>query len=101
MKENALRALKASIRHWERVLLGKDVLIGPSTCALCKEFYSADCAGCPVKEKTGHQYCSGTPYYKASAAFCQFEPMSFKALVPVYRELMFLRSLLPKKGGSK
>lgn len=56
------------------------------SCALCKLFYSSNCEGCPVFEKTGEAGCKGTPYSEASG----INPAS------VLAKVNFLKSLLPK-----
>lgn len=61
------RALFKSIQHWKRIAKGKAYSNGTETCALCQEFlcsefYGDDCRKCPVAEKTGEEYCDGTPF---------------------------------------
>ena len=113
MKPATLKALNASIAHWER--LAKN---GPSekehadsiSCALCRRFnpfhakhpcQKALGERCPVFKRTGEPNCGETPFDTAA------ELTDFKGLlVPgvtlaewraaARRELAFLRSLLPK-----
>lgn len=67
---SALKALDASIAHWNR-LATNTATIGerPSAhhCALCQKFNKSDgaCKGCPVVHKTGQPYCRSTPYTDA------------------------------------
>jgi hypothetical protein len=65
------RSLEKSIAHWrenEQVTLPREVHLGPTECALCTTFYSNYCSGCPVKERTGHTGCHGSPYNEADKA---------------------------------
>lgn len=100
MKKQTLAALKSSIRHWERLLIGADTYMGPGYCRLCKIFNERHwCAGCPVYEKTGKRWCEGTPYLKASEAHRQGQAATRKELPLIFDELRFLRSLLPERGA--
>ncbi|MEN6550005.1 MAG: hypothetical protein ABFE07_28510 [Armatimonadia bacterium] len=49
---HTMRALNASIKHWERVLSGKDTRATADECALCQKFYDDEaedgCAACPL-----------------------------------------------------
>ena len=97
MTEKARKALEKSIRHWERLLLNRDTVMGPDSCALCKE-YNHDpkpCHGCPVMAKTGEQYCVGTPYKNAAAGFNTDVGVTSQTKAgQIWAELRFLRSLL-------
>jgi len=100
MTETAETALRASIKHWERLLLGHDTLMGPGACPLCQEFKTVDeeCDGCPVYEHTGKPYCMGTPYDNAADHHKQGRSVrTARGLVAIWKELQFLRSLLPDK----
>lgn len=83
MNDETLKALKASIRKWERIVKGGM----EGDCPLCKMFRDRDieddCDGCPVMEKTNRPFCRGTPYWDDDS------PAQAKA------ELDFLKSLLP------
>ncbi len=64
-------ALEASIKHWRENVKAEtpdDVLTGCENCALCAEFYSLDCKGCPVYLRTGGIVCRGSPYDAAYVA---------------------------------
>ena len=113
MKPATLKALKASIAHWERLDNNgpsKEEPIGCDSCALCKRFANVSplrCttkAGerCPVFAKTGSPGCKDSPYGNALYLTLPFG----NTLTPgvtfdewraaARRELAFLRSLLPK-----
>ncbi len=93
-------ALKLSIHKWDTI---RDYLkIGyrvhgstdSSTCALCMMFNNGNadavtnCAGCPVKAKTGYSYCRDSPFME----FCK-DPTWENAEA----ELHFLESLRKPK----
>lgn len=68
--------LGASIEHWTRMRDdrgGCGEKPGSAECALCGEYFSGACVGCPIAEKTGQKYCKGTPYYEAHAAWTRLE----------------------------
>lgn len=105
MTPQALKALKESIAHWERLTAGAlGETHGADHCPLCKAFNKAwfttgepmsnDCKGCPVKERTGKSYCRNTPWDAIDDDLCLEEgTVEFRALAVV--ELDFLKSLLP------
>lgn len=98
-----LTALKQSIAHWQRLVIGNSVDI-PSReqCALCGKFWKHGwglgvlCDGCPVKEKTGLDGCEGTPYKQAEDCFNLQNPKDKQFIKYAHKELAFLKSLLPK-----
>lgn len=102
MNEKTLKALKASIRHWERMAKGRPIRgEEPSGeyCALCKLFpasaYDHGCGPCPVMQRTGKCGCKGTPFFEAQYAFlCGQYSQKFQSAAG--KELDFLKSLLPK-----
>lgn len=112
MNAKTLKALKGSVRKWDRLARGEGLDRADANCPLCKLFYGdplqsspGDCVGCPVMKETGEQYCAGTPYsdwshwvktavyggYRGNKA----KNSSEKRLALAERD--FLRSLLPKK----
>lgn len=118
MTEQALTALRASIEHWDRMASGKRNRgedVGPGDCALCKAFnsrYNSDlgvdtagpCAGCPVRDRTGKDFCADTPYPAieeftegdgAAQYSSPYDSEEFKDLALL--ELEFLRSLVPQE----
>jgi hypothetical protein len=103
MNAETLKALKGSIKKWEKIVAGTGMDEGTANCPLCQLFFyprglfGKPCAGCPVSEKTGWSYCTGTPYHEYVGAVENLgtERGAAKA------ELKFLRSLLPKKAKAK
>ncbi len=112
MNAKTLKATKGSVRKWERLARGEGLDRANANCPLCKLFYGdpispspGDCAGCPVMEKTGKQYCVDTPYASwidrvSTSRYGRFygkkaETDREKRLARKERD--FLRSLLPKK----
>lgn len=69
-------ALEASILLWQENVKAErscDVLIGEKDCALCAEFYSLECEGCPVYLRTGEGFCVGSPYGAAYTAWISWK----------------------------
>ena len=101
-------ALERSIKHWELITLdpGNFTDIGPHQCALCHLFNThafpelrdgrdsfMTCVGCPVYEKTGRVFCSGSPYDDYAKEFDD-APAADRALKYYARaEVEFLKSL--------
>lgn len=72
MDKKTRDVLEYSIEHWEENVASKrpsQVSLGPQNCALCRQFLSKDCVGCPVKESTGSVLCDGSPYDDACVAY--------------------------------
>lgn len=95
MNAKTLKALKGSIRKWQRIVNGTGEDHGPDNCPLCKQFWHYDdytdiisCGGCPVATHTGQYGCKDTPYD-------DFQEKATKSNAT--KELNFLKSLLPKK----
>ena len=83
-------ALALSVAKWKFMVTQKEPLPddgGADTCALCHAYQDdcSTCTVCPVKQKTGHGLCWGSPYIDA------FDLLGAKA------ELAFLQSLKVKK----
>lgn len=67
------------VAHWIDMRDNPDSedIPGPGDCAFCREYLFTKnyltglqyCDGCPIKEKTGLNFCKGTPYGKASKSF--------------------------------
>lgn len=76
MKKSTLKALKGSIKKWEKIVAEKGLDEGIGNCPLCAKFHSMMpdsinrsrddncCVGCPVMEKTGQECCEDSPYSK-------------------------------------
>lgn len=60
--KETIEALIGSIKKWEDIILGKGADEGSANCPLCKKFILSSCDGCPVKEKTGRNGCSASPW---------------------------------------
>jgi len=60
--------LTLSALKWQRIAFRESSDDAIDDCALCHEYYVGgtqkylSCAGCPIKEKTGKQFCIGSPY---------------------------------------
>jgi hypothetical protein len=109
MPTKTLKALKASIRHWER--MRKDPSSEKPTadnCSLCMLFNSYKtegelrCVGCPVSEFANAELCLNTPFQSAHDAYAYARELrDSKAPLAAWRkaaaaEIKFLKSLLPK-----
>ena len=104
MNAKTLKALKASIAHWKRFENGKQRQIegtGSSSCALChiynKFLYDEGCGECPVKLKTGRNYCQKSPWQNAERARRKYGYGSPEFKAAAKKERLFLESLLPKR----
>jgi hypothetical protein len=70
MDEETKKALEGSIAKWERIVAGTGYNMGAANCPLCQIFnHHCDDDGshycddrCPVKIKTGRNFCEGSPY---------------------------------------
>lgn len=116
MNYKTLRALKGSIRKWQAIVDGHGIDQGGDNCPLCHLFLeNADkdyCEGCPVFEKTGKEFCYGTPYHDewlelpirltiGSINERRTPEDAEKARAAATAELEFLKSLLPEKKNEK
>ena len=103
MSKRALKALKASIKHWEN--LPKSTCNDfPSArhCALCRLYNNEQepkncCMGCPIYKVTGEAGCECTPYTVAAKVFWDRGRMSpaFKK----HSKLQLLETLVPAGHG--
>jgi len=92
------------LEHWKDILRRAEadmpLPIGPRACSWCLLFNSMqrrsdDCKGCPIYERTGRQYCEGTPYETVDEVYDQrvFKEATKDELCAVVREqLDFLYS---------
>jgi hypothetical protein len=111
--ERTITALKGSIEKWQAIVNGTGHDDGVVNCPLCQAF-KYKCVGCPVFNKTGSRYCSGTPYNDWSDYDPSEEELleltpeqrEAKSLDKVFNaeskrlaqaELDFLKSLLPQE----
>lgn len=102
MNHTTETALRASIAHWEDVVMDPvNTDVGASYCALCREFHEwfnrdieKTCSGCPVYEFTGDDLCGSTPYGDYDdAVYAKEDETELRRLATL--ELEFLKSLLP------
>jgi hypothetical protein len=102
MNAKTLKALKGSIRKWEKIVAGMGGDRGPANCALCEMFlHEHACRGCPVYSRTGQEGCRGTPYDDWKGRRHPHGQNEVFATTPHYKsaaraEVRFLKSLLPK-----
>lgn len=113
MTPEVRKALEGSIRKWQRIVGGTGSDLGPNNCDLCKMFYTGGaqtCVGCPVREKTGHWGCIGTPYelwehHHEIRHHTQFYKKAHckQCMSLAKKELAFLKSLrdTPAKPGRR
>lgn len=113
MDKDTLKALKGSVRKWERIVDGRGADNGTYNCPLCKMFLLGEmrCAGCPVKEASGQSYCRGTPYenwddvveeeldFPRRISDLPSVRLRRDALRYAKDEVRFLKGLLPQEGG--
>jgi len=105
MNKKTLKALKESIKKWEKIVSGEGEDRGGENCALCEMFAEDECIDCPVYIKTGEHSCGGTPYiewrnhqsYHLYTTEEGFVVRCSKCKELAQRELEFLKSLLPEK----
>jgi hypothetical protein len=60
--EDVLIGFEGSITKWTDIILGKDTDRGQENCTLCQVFSEYECSDCPIGEKTGQNYCGGSPH---------------------------------------
>lgn len=117
MNKRTLKALHGSVRKWIAIAEWKGEDKGGSNCPLCEEFYhkydDKNCAGCPVRGRTGKPGCRDTPYAGYIAAQRDMKaslpddfnrvsypehdmPFNPKTQRAAEKEALFLISLLPE-----
>ena len=118
MDKKAVKALRGSIKKWERIVLGTGEDLGHDNCPLCKEYCrESGCDGCPVAEDTGERFCDGSPYEDWIWAFheelekltddwrgCETDkylPIGPRSLAAAIAEYEYLRGLLDKELAKK
>ena len=115
MNSETLKALKNSIKKWTAIVQSTEAEErGVFNCPLCRLFHSHQCAGCPVKEKTGMHGCQCSPYNAwdnhheilhnkdVGESTSRYEDCP-ECLSLAKKEVEFLKGLLPKerKGVEK
>jgi hypothetical protein len=110
MNARTLKALKGSIRKWEKIVAGKGRDFGMSNCPLCKLFSTGYyCTGtpcCPVAGKAGEGDCRRTPYVAWVKHIDTCRMYIGGGMCPTCKklakkELQFLKTLLPKEVKNK
>jgi hypothetical protein len=106
MNPKTERALRKACAHWKRLATGKQKRresIFAKDCALCKLFVipykkrTKDCAGCPVRKRTGWPLCKGSPWSRVYNIFNYANTHGAEFREAARAQLEFLQSLLPKK----
>jgi hypothetical protein len=115
MNQETLQALQDSIAHHERARDNRESEnVGSETCPLCRLFLKRNtggaawnCDGCPVKERTGKNFCQGSPWYPDEDWSEELCDVQFSERVSddkwrelEQREIDFLRSLLPMEAAT-
>lgn len=102
MNNKTLRALDASIEHWEKnanAASPSDVSVKADDCALCNLFLHKKCAGCPVAQASGINLCLNTPFEFAADEWRRWkwdEPRGDKYFrIFALAELSFLKAIRP------
>jgi len=106
MDKKTLKALKGSIKKWERIEGSTRALDECSNCPLCVLFWDGmGCRACPVQIKTKRAYCIDSPHDEWCDHQADKHPR-FKnnhrakdcptCLKLATKERKFLESLLPK-----
>jgi len=84
MTNKTRKALLKSIEHWRQNLdmlilnhlsgsnLCDDIVIDRRGCALCFEFWTSDCKGCPIEDYFGSHQCDNDVYYEVDAWYNGF-----------------------------
>ena len=102
MDKETLKALKGSIRKWEKIVDGVGVDLGSENCPLCYLYLDSklDCKGCPVGK-----HCLDTVFGDWVLHHVRKHPNKPLQIIGKCRtckklarkELEFLQSLLPKE----
>ena len=104
MDKETLKALKGSIKKWEKIVAGTGVDDGGGNCPLCKLFLDS-CDECPVTIETDKVGCWCSPWErwfqhhrKKHGAICLPVKISCPTCTELaQKELDFLKSLLPER----
>ena len=103
MSKRAEKALRGSIKKWERIVDGTGVDKEAENCSLCKLYIDTDdCGACPVAKRAEISGCRNTPYSRwgAHQGDKHWGEHEMKAYCPTCKtlakkELEFLQGLLP------
>lgn len=109
MDDETKEALEKSIEKWQANVEAEkwdEVLMSRADCPLCvlynngSSVLDTDCKGCPILEKTGARYCSGSPFSKVFGLQQIEDPeqeghlVSDEAREAMKAEVEFLKGLL-------
>ena len=96
------------IKHWkenlEKATNQELPALGRHYCVYCKVYSNpTECGGCPIKAKTGKNYCTGTPYYRVAFEAEKIKRYQLdgvsdyiiweKLITAIEKEIEFLQSL--------
>ena len=97
-----VKALKGSVRKWQRIINDTGVDLGTDNCPCCKLYYKYNCRGCPIRIVTGQRQCNSTPYDRILGTWellgKDFSSYSELQKQAAKDELYFLKAIL--KAGS-
>jgi len=105
MDKQTLKALKASIKHWEENTAHAKarnywlIDVRAEACALCDLFLKHFCIDCPICHYTKMNGCVNTPYKKVVLSLYEGNTLGLGydgITAACRRELEFLKSLLPE-----
>ena len=96
MNKTQTKALKASIKHWERMRDDPECKEEPYSedCPCCQEYTSMRCEGCPISEAVDSYGCDNTPYAYARGAFEGYGKDSPEFKEAAQDEIDFLNEVL-------
>ena len=103
--EQQKKALRGSIRKWQKVVNGKGIEMGADNCPCCKIWWAdKDCEGCPIREFTGSTDCGDTPYAQWITSISPDQDGNRKAIFQneqetAKTELNFLKAVYLAGGG--
>lgn len=116
MKKKVLKALKRSIKKWEKKAEQTidELDFGPESCPLCELFHpsindkilwGSACIECPIYEKTNEKYCNKTPYKATADIWDEWDiqkhlskKQEVKLREGIQEEIEFLKGLLPNES---
>ena len=110
MDNETLKALKRSIKKWEKIVDGSGSDRGWTNCPLCDLFFHKECDGCAINAHTKSRGCENTPYeewvdhqgcrHSRKYLYCyegyKVRCRTCKKIATA--EVSFLKSLLPKQN---
>lgn len=96
--ENGESPLELSIEKWRDIIDGTGKDLSDQNCALCEKNsfpHKSNCDGCPVKEKTGENWCLGTPYIEYTN---QMDNLEYKSLTAALKKTIKKEALKAAKA---